>query len=103
MFDADTAGAHDIQTLDIDALIVRFRPLGFTQPGLGTHHQRRIALGRGLPFRIQIQWQQRLLTAQQMLDALCHRSPLLPGHIEMSSEIHQRALTDPLVGTNRLD
>jgi len=62
-----------------------------------------IALGRRLQLRIQVRGKQLLLTVQQLLDALRQCRPLLLRYIEMSSEVHQGALTDALVGADRLD
>ena len=103
MLDRHAARTHQIHRLHIHALIIGRRgalPLLATGPGSDQH--RAIALGGVLPLPIQTHRQQRPLAADDLLDALSERRPLVAGDLEMAPQVQQRELTHAVIAAHRL-
>ena len=100
---AHAARAHQLEGVEIDLLVsaklTRIRldgggPRDACRRGLERDQLRRIALRQRLARIRQRCIEQAALAAQQLIDALGQRGPLISGQIEMAAQVEQRGLLD---------
>ena len=101
VFDADRAGAQQLQGCDVDAVHVTFaalvgvRLLGiWVQSAVAGKHLRGDPLGFLFELGADIGGQQRILGAEKLLDTRAQQRPIGLRDREMAAEIEHRALAD---------
>jgi len=109
MLDAHATRAHQIEVIEIDLLIaawlarVRLGGSGGRDArsrGLPRDQLRRIALRQCLAHSRHRRVKQRALTAQQSIDALSKRQPLIRRQIEVAAQVEQSGLLDCAADTS---